>query len=398
MIARHWHGAVLAEKADAYMRYLEKTGIPDSKATPGNRGVYVLTRREGKLAHFVFVSLWESRDAIRAFAGDDLEKARYYPEDADYLLELEPDGDPLRGRGRSVVPPLRTSCSPPGKGIRLPDVSSVLQRREVADDSGQEGHGGVPRHVLAGSRGLRQRGAGRGVSQRRDRTPGGFAGVRPDRGHDGLRDRPRLGVPPQPGGHRGARRGKAVPRERARPVRHRPGAGRRGGRRRALPDRQRQGGLRPLRGIRVQRLRRALARGLLPGRRFRLRDRHDVRVPGRDPRRDGPARAGGAGRARDRSVSHAHPPDQHSGDQHVREPGALHGPGPVRRRLGAFAAVAVLGGADRGSGASRARSTGASSRKTRASPRCARPSRRRRSARSSRGSWRRRAASRRACR
>jgi heme-degrading monooxygenase HmoA len=49
-----------------------------------------LRRTEGDLAHFVFVSLWDSLDAIRAFAGDDVEKARYYPEDADYLLELEP--------------------------------------------------------------------------------------------------------------------------------------------------------------------------------------------------------------------------------------------------------------------------------------------------------------------
>ncbi|HEY1249800.1 MAG TPA: antibiotic biosynthesis monooxygenase [Thermoanaerobaculia bacterium] len=90
MIARTWHGAVLAERADEYLRYLERTGIPDSKATPGNRGVYVLTRREGRVAHFLFVSLWESREAIRAFAGDDLEKARYYPEDREFLLELEP--------------------------------------------------------------------------------------------------------------------------------------------------------------------------------------------------------------------------------------------------------------------------------------------------------------------
>ncbi len=90
MIARQWHGAVLAERADAYLRYLEETGIPDSKATPGNRGVFVLTRREGKVAHFVFLSLWESLDAIRAFAGDDIERARYYPEDRDFLLELEP--------------------------------------------------------------------------------------------------------------------------------------------------------------------------------------------------------------------------------------------------------------------------------------------------------------------
>ncbi len=36
------------------------------------------------------ISLWESEEAIRAFAGDDLERARYYPEDAEYLLELEP--------------------------------------------------------------------------------------------------------------------------------------------------------------------------------------------------------------------------------------------------------------------------------------------------------------------
>jgi len=90
MIARLWHGAVPAERSDAYLGYLEKTGVPDSRATPGNRGVYVLRRLEGGTAHFLFVSLWESMDAIGAFAGSEVEKARYYPEDPDYLLELEP--------------------------------------------------------------------------------------------------------------------------------------------------------------------------------------------------------------------------------------------------------------------------------------------------------------------
>jgi heme-degrading monooxygenase HmoA len=90
MIARLWHGAVLATRGDAYLRYLEKTGIPESRATPGNRGVYVLRRQEGDAAHFLFVSLWDSREAIRAFAGDDIERARYYPEDEKFLLELEP--------------------------------------------------------------------------------------------------------------------------------------------------------------------------------------------------------------------------------------------------------------------------------------------------------------------
>lgn len=90
MIARLWHGAVPATKADAYMRYLEKTGLPDYRATPGNRGVSVLRRLEGNVAHFLLVTLWDSTASIRAFAGADIEKARYYPEDEAFLIELEP--------------------------------------------------------------------------------------------------------------------------------------------------------------------------------------------------------------------------------------------------------------------------------------------------------------------
>jgi len=90
VIARLWHGAVPASKAREYERYLEATGIPDYRATQGNRGVLVLRRLEGDRAHFLLISFWESLEAIRGFAGDDLERARYYPEDAQYLVELEP--------------------------------------------------------------------------------------------------------------------------------------------------------------------------------------------------------------------------------------------------------------------------------------------------------------------
>jgi heme-degrading monooxygenase HmoA len=90
VIARAWHGRVPAAKADAYFGYLQRTGIPDYQRTPGNRGVYVFRRIEGEEAHFLLTSLWESLESIRAFAGDDLERARYYPEDTAYLLELEP--------------------------------------------------------------------------------------------------------------------------------------------------------------------------------------------------------------------------------------------------------------------------------------------------------------------
>ena len=90
MIARSWHGAVPTERADEYYRYLQRTGIPDYRATPGNRGVYLLRRTEGAITHFLLLTLWESWEAIRAFAGDDVERARYYPEDESFLLKLEP--------------------------------------------------------------------------------------------------------------------------------------------------------------------------------------------------------------------------------------------------------------------------------------------------------------------
>ena len=90
MIARTWHGVVPADKADAYFAYLQRTGVPDYRGTPGNRGVYVLRRIQDGQAHFLLMTLWESREAIRAFAGADIERARYYPEDEAYLVELEP--------------------------------------------------------------------------------------------------------------------------------------------------------------------------------------------------------------------------------------------------------------------------------------------------------------------
>ena len=90
MIARTWHGVVPAEKADAYHQYLLRTGLPDYQQTPGNLGVYIFRRIEGDRAHFLLLTLWESLDAIRAFAGPDVERAKYYPEDETFLLEMEP--------------------------------------------------------------------------------------------------------------------------------------------------------------------------------------------------------------------------------------------------------------------------------------------------------------------
>ena len=90
MIARIWRGITPESKADRYLEYLIATGLKDYRATEGNRGVQVLRRIRDGNAEFLLISLWESFDAIRQFAGDDVDKAVYYPEDKDYLLELEP--------------------------------------------------------------------------------------------------------------------------------------------------------------------------------------------------------------------------------------------------------------------------------------------------------------------
>jgi heme-degrading monooxygenase HmoA len=90
MIARMWHGRTKAADADKYLEYLNQSGIPDYRRTPGNLGAWVFRRIEGDVAHFITLTFWESREAIRAFAGDNIELARYYPEDKKYLLEFEP--------------------------------------------------------------------------------------------------------------------------------------------------------------------------------------------------------------------------------------------------------------------------------------------------------------------
>ncbi len=90
MIVRIWHGVTPAAKCDEYFDYLDETGVPDYRATEGNRGVYVLRRIEGNRAHFLTISFWESIEAIEQFAGSDPERARYYPEDEEFLLDFEP--------------------------------------------------------------------------------------------------------------------------------------------------------------------------------------------------------------------------------------------------------------------------------------------------------------------
>jgi heme-degrading monooxygenase HmoA len=89
MIARTWRGATTAEDADAYLQYLHNTGFRGFRETPGNLGAFGLRQITGDRAVFLVLSLWESEDAIRGFAGDDIERAVFFPEDDRFLIERD---------------------------------------------------------------------------------------------------------------------------------------------------------------------------------------------------------------------------------------------------------------------------------------------------------------------
>jgi len=90
MIVRLWHGRVPASKAGAYREFLNARAIPHYRSVEGNISVHILERSEGDITHFITLTFWEGMDGIKAFAGDDAETAKYYPEDRDFLLEFEP--------------------------------------------------------------------------------------------------------------------------------------------------------------------------------------------------------------------------------------------------------------------------------------------------------------------
>lgn len=89
MIVRTWRGWTRPEDTDTYADYILGTGIIEYKETPGNRGAYIVSRRDGDRTEFLTISFWDTRESIVAFAGDDIDQAVFYPEDDRYLIDRE---------------------------------------------------------------------------------------------------------------------------------------------------------------------------------------------------------------------------------------------------------------------------------------------------------------------
>jgi heme-degrading monooxygenase HmoA len=89
MIARTWTGVVRRADADAYAEYIRETGFAEYARTAGNRGAWMLRRDDGDRTEFITLSMWDSVEAVKAFAGEDIEAAVLYPEDERYLIDGE---------------------------------------------------------------------------------------------------------------------------------------------------------------------------------------------------------------------------------------------------------------------------------------------------------------------
>jgi heme-degrading monooxygenase HmoA len=88
--ARIWTGWTARDRGPAYAAFLAERAVPDYRRVPGNLAVHVLRREDGERAEFTVVTFWESLEAVRSFAGDDISVARFYPEDDEFLLERGP--------------------------------------------------------------------------------------------------------------------------------------------------------------------------------------------------------------------------------------------------------------------------------------------------------------------
>ncbi len=93
VIARAWHGKTPREKADEYEKYLAGA-ITKFPSIAGNLG-YQLMRIDGgpdgeRYVEFQVISYWESLEAIKAYAGEDIRRTRDLPRDREFLVDMEP--------------------------------------------------------------------------------------------------------------------------------------------------------------------------------------------------------------------------------------------------------------------------------------------------------------------
>lgn len=88
MIARIWKGLTKQEHFEEYTQFMIDRAIPDYKSTDGFVKLTFLRRRDEDFAYFELITFWQNMEVIKNFAGEDHQRAKYYPEDKKYLIDF----------------------------------------------------------------------------------------------------------------------------------------------------------------------------------------------------------------------------------------------------------------------------------------------------------------------
>jgi heme-degrading monooxygenase HmoA len=88
MISRIWHGWATRANADKYEKLLRGEFLPGLHRIRGYTGAYLMRRdAPNDEVEFVTITQFTDIDAVKHFAGEDYERAQYYPEDDEFLVE-----------------------------------------------------------------------------------------------------------------------------------------------------------------------------------------------------------------------------------------------------------------------------------------------------------------------
>jgi hypothetical protein len=86
-VLREWRAEIRRALKDEYVQYVKATGLASYLHTPGNLGAAVAVRDlDSERSEIVTLSWWTDTEAIQAFAGSDIGRARYFPQDDRFLL------------------------------------------------------------------------------------------------------------------------------------------------------------------------------------------------------------------------------------------------------------------------------------------------------------------------
>ena len=102
MIARHWRGWTKVQDAEAYENLLKQTVFPSLSRIEGYKGGYILRNNGPQEVEFVVITLFDSLDAVKRFAGPDYGIPVFEPDTRRLLCRIEPVRTHYEVRARTI--------------------------------------------------------------------------------------------------------------------------------------------------------------------------------------------------------------------------------------------------------------------------------------------------------